>query len=157
MQYLGKKQWLLTAVSLVSLAVFFALPRNNAWLNERFLGYLKVMPEAFSHRDEEYRKQIRWGKAYTLSIQLARSAKLIGIDNNSLIIMPTEAYFKKRNIIYPVPEPSVFYYYTGLKTVSPFSKDALKATCIVSAIKGKITIRSVKKPEELIEGLKALR
>ena len=83
--------------------------------------------------DLEFRKTKRWETDYTTS-------KLIAIHfikkkqaDDALVLMPPSRYFLDRKINYHVPEPAVFYYYTGLKTVWINSEAAIQANWIVTA------------------------
>ncbi|HWJ90073.1 MAG TPA: hypothetical protein VNR87_03130 [Flavisolibacter sp.] len=58
------------------------------------------------------------------------------------MLLPPSAYFKNKGLNYHVPEPAVFYYYTGVKTVWVNSVDAAKADWVVS-FNGIIRIDSV--------------
>ena len=58
-------------------------------------------------------------------------------------------------IAYHVPEPAIFYYYTGLKTTWANSKQASKANWYVRAVNGKLVMDSVKNNQDLSDSIKA--
>jgi hypothetical protein len=152
-----KKQALLFLLSCLLMGLFFLLPRNNVWLKTRPLTYLKEFVQQKNNLDWEYRKRTRWGNAYTLSKQIAG---LLGPEReraNLLVLIPPRDYFKDRNIDYPVPEPAVFYYYTGIKTIWANSKEASKANRVVRAVNGRLLVDVVTNDYALADSLRTFR
>ncbi|WP_315821984.1 hypothetical protein [Paraflavitalea speifideaquila] len=66
-----------------------------------------------------------------------------------LVLMPPSNYFHKMGIKYHVPEPAVFYYYTGLKTIWANSKEAVQANWFVRVYQGEIIVDSVTDKKKL--------
>jgi len=126
------KQLILTAAGIVVAAVYFMLPENKEWINKRVFGYGRDFVHQKNNLDLEYRKIKRYDNAYVNSTLIASFFKKKGIDQNVLVIVPSTNYFKRYGIDYEVPEPAVFYYYTGLKTIEPFREDAKNANCFVA-------------------------
>ena len=152
-----KTQVLLFLLSFLLMVIFFMLPRNNIWLRDRPLTYLKEALQQKDNLDTEYRKQQRWGNAYTVSKQIAG---LLGPEKNNtdmLLLMPPRDYFTERKIDYPVPEPAVFYYYTGVKTVWANSKEAINAKRVVRAVNGRLFIDVVTDNYRLADSLQVFR
>ncbi len=152
-----KKQVVLFVFSCGAIITFFLLPRNKAWLQTRPLTYLN---EFFQQKDAlaiEHRKRQRWGAAYTVSKQIAGLMARERTKDSLLVVLPPKGYFKDRQIDYPVPEPAVFYYYTGLKTVWPNSAEAMKANRIIRAANGDLFIDTVKDKQRLADTLEAFK
>jgi hypothetical protein len=147
------KKLLLTGISVLLIILFFLIPRNGAWFNSRIVGYWNDFTIQRSHLDLEYRKAKRLENSYSLSRQIADSVSRSGDESTALVLVPPSAYFKDRGIDYHVPEPAVFYYYTGVKTTWINSNMTEKANWIVAAENGKLKIIRVKERDVLIDSL----
>lgn len=138
-----KKQLLLFIFAVVILTGFFFLPPNRKWATERIFTYYREFPAQKNRLDRETRMSRRFGNSYTLSKEIARQFLQKSSVPDALILIPPPAYFTRMGIYYPVPEPAVFYYYTGLKTIWPDSKDAITARWYVRINDRQITVDSV--------------
>jgi hypothetical protein len=137
----AKKQWLMFTWSLLVLAGFFALPQNRKWLFVTAGGYWKDFMIQKDHPELSYRLSKRWENPFRYSKMIAQ--KFEGRKKDSvLILMPPTNYFNHYGIKYHVPEPAVFYYYTGLKTIWANSKQASKANWYVRVQNGKLVVDS---------------
>ena len=137
-----KKQLLLTLISTTLLVVFFLLPQNREWLQERIIPYWKAIPQQSRHLDYEYRKIKRHESSYVYSVLIAKAAARKKLSPETLILVPGPGYFKKQGLEYEVPEPAVFYYFTGRKTVQPSHKGSREATWFVAARNGQVILDS---------------
>lgn len=151
-----KKNLLLSGISILLITVFFLLPPNRKWLQSRILNYYSEFPYQVRQWDIEKRKTSRWGSSYVCSKQIATFFEQKGIKKNVLVLIPPTTFLKARGLDYFVPEPAVFYYYTGLKTIWTNSPDALKANWLVRAVNGKLVIDSVSSPGVLADTLRAI-
>ncbi len=149
------QQALLLLVSCLLIAGFFQLPGNKAWFNDRVVAYWTDFTKQKNNLDPEQRKRERWGNDYLFSKQIAQSFARKKSGEKALVLLPPTDYFKERNIDYNVPEPAVFYYYTGLKTVWINSKDALRAGWMVRAVEGSLLIDSVRSRKDLADSIRA--
>lgn len=150
-----KKQVLLTLTGIAALALFLVLPVNRQWLQTRIFPYWAGTKYQVNHMDKEERMKRRFLNEYILSRQIADSFEVKGIKNEVLVLIPPTSYFKKMGIAYHVPEPAIFYYYTGLKTTWANSKQASKANWYVRAVNGKLVMDSVKNNQDLSDSIKA--
>jgi hypothetical protein len=139
---LFKKELALLVVSLLLITGFFLLPRNQKWASV-ILRYWQSLPNQARHLDKNYRLELRFENDYRYSKQIADYFKKKGMQDTVLVLMPPTSYFTKMGMTYHVPEPAVFYYYTGLKTVWANSAEAVKADWYVHVTRGKIIIDSV--------------
>jgi hypothetical protein len=144
----NKKQWLLFLLSAVVLVLFFLLPRNQSWFRDRVVAYSEDFLIQRKHTDPEYRKRYRWTDGYHYAKEIAG---MVGNKNAdpTLVLVPSTGWFKKKGISFPVPEPSVFYYYTGLRTTQPGSTVANKATLFVTVVEGMLKVQQVQSVEQL--------
>lgn len=135
------------------LAVFFLLPRNQLWMAERIVPYWGELPMQKNDLSEQHRRTSRYGASYTLSKLIADSAAALHLPQPALVLVPPTAYFKKHGIDYHVPEPTVFYYFTGLHTVWPDSKLASSANSIAFIDGRQIRLRQVRDSTSLRDSI----
>lgn len=129
-------------ISLLFLAGFFLLPRNREWAGI-VLSYARDFQQQYKHLDRETRMRSRFGNAYLFSKQIADQFDRKGTKGKVLVLMPPTNYFTRMGVKYHVPEPAVFFYYTGLKTVWANSPEAIHAGWYVRVNQGKIMVDSV--------------
>jgi hypothetical protein len=89
-------------------------------------GYEEIaqIKDIENYEDIEIRKQLRWGGGYQLVKQITSYIK----DSNALVLQPPKAYIDKINSKFGLPEPSVTYYFSGLKTCWGNAKNVYKCT-----------------------------
>ena len=131
-----KKTIVLTFISIGLLYLFFQFPRNQQWFTERIVTYWNDFNTQKNQVSIEERKKRRWGTSYTVSKQIADFFAKNHNLKTAIVLIPPSAYFKEKGVDYDVPEPAVFYYYTGLKTTWVNSTGALKAGWMVIANDG---------------------
>jgi hypothetical protein len=137
------KKFLLFFIAVLLLFLFFLLPANKKWYKEKVIGYWNDFRVQRKQLFFEQRKAKRFGGEYTYSKFITDLFEKKGIKNNVLVLVPSEAYFKRYGISYHVPEPVTFYYLTGLKTVWSGDSAARNANWFVSVHEKKLSIDSV--------------
>lgn len=120
-----KKRIILALICMALLTGFFFLPENRTWA-KKLLGYARELPSQTRKLDEVTRLTNRFGNGYTYSVTLAEMMKKNN-EHDAVLLMPPTNYFTKRGLTYHVPEPAVFYYFTGIKTVWVDSREAINA------------------------------
>jgi len=151
------RQLLLTLAALVILIAFFLLPQNRTWFTTKILVYWSSFKKQKDKLDTEHRKTIRWGTDYTYSKKIADHFERNNSKDSVLVLLPPTNYFKAYGINYHVPEPAVFYYYTGLKTVWANSKEAVKANWYIRAKEGNIVIERPFNKQQLQDSILAFK
>ena len=151
------KKLILTAFGLFAIVLFFLLPRNHTWFNNRIIGYWNDFKAQRLRLDLEERRMKRWGNSYILAKQIADYISHHGNKNNSVVLLPPSAYFKAKGVDFHVPEPAVFYYYTGLKSVWVDIDRVSEANWIVSAEDGKLKITEVNDKNILKDSVSVFR
>ena len=150
---ISTKSIFLLAMGIAILSLFFLLPLNQDWMNRRLKGYWKDFTNQATRMKPEQRKVSRYGNAYVYSKQISNYFLQKNIHDRVLVLMPPESYFKKYGLHFPVPEPAVFYYYSGLKTVWPRSSDANKANYCVGMRSGLMVIDSLPDQKSLMDSI----
>lgn len=149
-----EKQITLFAVGLIVLALFFLLPRNGQWMGERVIPYWRDWQSQKGDLSEEGRKVKRYRGAYTYSKQIAG---LFPDKSQALVLVPSAAYFKNHGLNYEVPEPAVFYYFTGLKTTWASSPMATQAGFIIGFENGKFIAHRVTSPQQVSDSIASFK
>jgi hypothetical protein len=137
-----RKKQLLSIIAIALLLGFFLLPANREWA-QRVIGYYKDFPSERKHLSREYRMNYRFGNSYKVSKQIADHVAANDHSGQALVLIPPPAYFEKHRIDYEAPEPAVFYYYTGCKTIAPSSVDAINANWYVHTDGQNVLVDSV--------------
>jgi len=99
----------------------------------------------------------RFNNSYILSKNITAALIQKGGNRQSVILIPPPAYFKQMGITYEVPEPAVFYYYTGFKTIWASSKQAIDAGWYAHVQQGTIVVDSVMDRKSLQDTITMLR
>lgn len=136
-----KRRSILFLLSLIIISGIFLLPANREWASLVF-SYWKGFQHQRNKLDAETRMISRFGSHYTYSKAIADTLKQRG-QENALVLMPPNSYFKKMGINYTVPVSPVFYYFTGIKTVWANNKNAIDANWYVRVSNGKIIVDPV--------------
>ena len=151
-----KKEAALLGISIFLLTVFFLLPRNQQWARKIF-SYWQSFSYESKHTSREERMQYRFGNDYVFSKAIADAFIRSGNYDTALVVLPPAGYFKSKGIAYNVPEPTVFYYYTGLKTIWAASEQAIKAGWYVRANGRKLIIEQVTDRRQLQDTINMFR
>ena len=137
---------LLLLGSLLCIAIIIAV--NLSWYRELW-GYWNDFKRQLSHPDIEQRKTELLGNRYTVSKAIATALCGEREKGKLMVLLPPGQYFRQKGLDYHVPEPTVFYYYTGLKTVWHNTKDTAFITHAVKMKGGGIIIQRIKSREQL--------
>ena len=132
------------------------MPVNYQWL-QRIILYANNFQHQINNMQPEQRMQRRFDNDYNLSKRIADSLRAKADPNQSLVLIPSSVYFKKHGIKYNVPEPAVFYYYTGIKSTWPGSDKSKEANWIVKIKNNRIIIDSVVDPQMLRDSINAYK
>ena len=129
------KQIILLALSVVFIFVFFNIDTYSNWL-DRFLLNPDIK-EQFGKLDVKERYEDRFGSVYIL-IEVLHARIDTSKDKENVILLPPNAYIRSQRIEnFNLPEPAVFYYLSGLKTVWTTSPEVGKANWAIVAVAGK--------------------
>jgi len=129
-------------LSFICILIFLNTGIYKLWFKERIIGYWDEFLEQKNELDIQARLVYRFGNNYTISKAIASFFEQKKIHDPLILLPPTE-YFETNHIPYHVPEPAVFYYYTGTKTIWVDSKEAVKAKWYVRANDGFLFIDSI--------------
>jgi len=145
----GFKTFILLVVSIISLLIFFGLEPNKIWLNQRIMPYWEDYQEQKLNLDLEERKLSRYQTDYIFAKNVTGFFEKRGIAGKTLVLLPSSDYFSAHGLQIHVPEPAVFYYFTGLRTIWANSPEAGKANWYITARDGGLVFDSVTNQQAL--------
>ncbi|OQP56945.1 hypothetical protein A3860_10235 [Niastella vici] len=151
----GFKSFILFVAAIISLLIFFGLEPNKLWLNQRIIPYWDDFKEQKLNLDLEERKLARYQTDYLFAKNVTGFFEKRGSAGKVLVLLPPTDYFKAHNLDIHVPEPAVFYYFTGLKTIWPNSAEASKANWFISVKNGGLVFDSVSNKQILLDTIAA--
>jgi hypothetical protein len=147
----GFKAFILLVVAIVSLLIFFGLEPNKMWLDQRIMPYWEDYKEQKLNLDLEERKLARYQTDYLFAKNVTAFFEKRGTVNKTLVLLPSSDYFNAHGLQIHVPEPAVFYYFTGLKTIWANSPEANKANWYITAKDGGLVFDSVTNQQALLD------
>ena len=139
----GFKTFILLVASVISLLIFFGLEPNKIWLNQRIMLYWEDYQEQKLNLDLEERKLARYQSDYEFAKTVTGFFEKRGTANKTLVLIPSSDYFNAHGLQIHVVEPTIFYYFTGLKTIWANSPEANKANWYITASDGRLEFDSV--------------
>lgn len=138
----------LTFISVAILFIFSHAGKNKEWF-QKITSYWEDYKEqrASTASTEEIREE-RWGLTYQICKSIRKNIADRHIKN-PLILLEPNSYVEK-TIGIKMPEPVVFYYFTGLRAVWTNASNVKEATHILRFQKGgTMRIDSIASPEQL--------
>ncbi|MFL5744941.1 MAG: hypothetical protein ACJ751_09775 [Niastella sp.] len=145
----GFKTFILLVASVISLLIFFGMEPNKMWLDQRIMPYWEDYKEQKLNLDVEERKLARYQTDYIFAKNVTGFFQKRGSADKALVLVPSTDYFNAHGLQIHVPEPAVFYYFTGLKTIWANSSEAGKANWYITARDGGLVFDSVTNQQAL--------
>ena len=106
--------------------LYFTIPFYNNWLFSKVLNN-NFLSEC-ANMELEARNIERFGYSYTVYKDIEHA---LGKMENVTLLLPPNKYVQEKKIPdFIVPEPAVFYYFTGIKSVWPNSPDVRSANWV---------------------------
>ena len=144
-------------ISILMVFIFFGFEKNKKMFPGRTVPSWDDSQEQKDKTDIEERKVNRYGYDYLFPKTVASFFEKKGNANKVLLLVPTTDYFKEHGVDIHVVEPSVFYYFTGLKTVWAHSPKALNANWILTVDKGQLVFDSVTSKAMLMQKIDSFK
>jgi hypothetical protein len=153
----GFKAFILLVAAVISMLIFFGLEPNKLWLNQRILPYWEDFKEQKLNLDLEERKLARYQTDYLFAKNVTGFFEKRGNAGKVLLLLPPSDYFTANGLQIHVPEPAVFYYFTGLKTIWANSPEATKANWYITVKNGGLVFDSVTNKQALQDTIAAFK
>ena len=108
--------------------LFYRLPWYNSWINAKILCENCTIYNQSQYMGTEDRMSSRFFITYNALVAISNKIKSSGFKN-PVILLPPTAYVQvmKAEDGIAIPEPAVFYYFTGLRAVCVTSPDVEQA------------------------------
>lgn len=124
------KRIVLAVLASLLILFFFKTEFYGNWYQLRITDSRERYDNEAENMDVEFRKQYRYANQYAIAKEILRRVREAK-DTNAIILLPPNAYVQENSpeiIRYGrIPEPVVFYYFTGLKSVWTNSPEVNKA------------------------------
>lgn len=153
----GFKAFILLVAAVISMLIFFGIEPNKLWFTQRIMNYWEEYKEQKLNLDLEERKLARYQTDYLFAKNVTGFFEKRGNANKVLLLVPPSDYFVANGLQIHVPEPAVFYYMTGLKTIWANSPEANKATWMLTAKNGGLGFDSVINKQVLQDTIAAFK
>jgi hypothetical protein len=111
----------------LAIALFFTIPTYQQWINNKVLNNNLLVE--LRYMSAEARNIRRFGYSYTVFKDMA--ALLTRYDTVTLLMPSTEYVVAKKVPDLIIPEPAVFYYFTGIRSTNVNSPDANRANWVM--------------------------
>lgn len=136
------KKWILLCCSAILILFWYNIPLNKKWWNLRVNTFPGQFAD-FTDVSDSARLAMRLGPAY---IALTGMGNFLRRERAEkvLVLLPEQSFFKRQKINFLMPEPVIFYYYTGFKAVYPTSNEAMNANYAVIYRKKKLSLIPLK-------------
>ncbi|WP_205511215.1 hypothetical protein [Longitalea arenae] len=151
----GFKGFILLVTSIMALLIFFGLTPNKFWFDQRIMPYWEDFKEQKLNLDLEERKLARYQTDYLFAKNVAGFFEKRGSADKVLVLVPPTDYFNAHGLNIHVPEPAVFYYFSGLKTIWANSPEASKANWYITAKGGGLMFDTVTNKQALLDTIAA--
>jgi hypothetical protein len=149
---------ILTIISTLTIVLVLGLGYYRSWFVDKPLYYWGAfIRESRSSASLEEIRKARYGLAYTTSMKVKEALAKRNASNPVILFEPNGYYRDSLHMDLRVPEPAVFYYYTGLREVWMNSPGVEKATYFVRVNKADMKLEPIRSPEQLQEILARYR
>ena len=146
------KGFLLTLVAFAAIFIVLNAGYYKEWFQNKPAQYWSdFLKEKDDTLDQTGILKERYGIVYTICLRVKEVAAQKKVAHPVVLFEPN-SFYKDSLHIYPnihAPEPSVFYYYTGLEGVWTNSPDVNKANFLLRMSKKGIQLDEIKTPEQL--------
>ncbi len=144
------KGFLLTIVSFFVVLIIVNAGFYKEWLDTKPAQYWDdFLNEKDDTASVEDIRKARYGLSYILSTRVKEYMDRKKVVNPVVLFEPNSYYRDSLHIQVRMPEPAVFYYYTGLKSVWMNSAEVNKANYLVRVSKKGLMVDEIKSPEQL--------
>jgi len=144
------KSFLLTILSFLLIVLVLNTGRYKEWFQTKPLQYwndFRVQKNDTAGAEAVMTQ--RYGITYTMSMKIKAVVAKKKVAHPIILFEPNGYYRDSLRIPIRVPEPAVFYYYTGLEGVWINSPDAGKANFLLRISKKGATLDDIRSPEQL--------
>ncbi len=145
------KRNILFIISIIVVFLLYNEPFYNYWFYNRILvpdDHGDIFYQV-QHLDKEERREFRFGDSYIFYRDLLNQFKEHNVQNITLLLPPNEYVHKMNFDALIIPEPAVFYYFTGVNAVTKSSPDVRSANWALVAANGKVWMNRLRTRPQL--------
>lgn len=147
--FFSLKKIVLTFISIVFIFSLSQLKRYHEW-QLKLSEYWQAFVWQKEDLSVEKRMEFYAGSGYNECMEIKKHISAAHLTD-AVILFPPDDYFKKERIDFHPPEPTVFYYLTGISSIPFRSPDMAKATHFVYITKEELRMTRIRSPRHLAE------
>ena len=141
--------------SILAIMLFFTLPGNNDWIYSKVIRYATAIPGQLQNMGEEERKSERYGKSYDI---FNLTKQRFGQEPGVVLLLPPNDCMKAMKVDdAEMPEPSIFYYFTGVNAVNVGSGHVEDANWALVPKDGNMMVKKIRSKPQLDSLIAAFR
>lgn len=111
------RPFVLLFIAMGFILLLFSLKVYRDWFGEKVMRSIKEIPDRLAYMEPEERKAYRWGTTYDACLQMKGAVEKNGDTATCLLLLPPAKLLANEGLShFIVPEPIVFYYYTGMRS-----------------------------------------
>jgi hypothetical protein len=144
------KIFILTVISFLTIVLILNTEYYKVWFVDKPMQYwADFQKEKDDTSGIEDIMKGRFGVSYTICMKVKEFIAKKKVSNPVILFEPNSYYRDSLHIQIRVPEPAVFYYYTGLKGVWTTSGEVNKANYLVRISKKGVNLDEIRSPAQL--------
>lgn len=140
---------LLTVIAIFLFIIFKNFGVNKFWFEKTGSYWDAFLEQKDAGASEEDIRRERWGGPYIVSKMIQEYFVKNNIKDPVVLVEPSAYLMDQKIISFKLPEPIVFYYYTGIKTVWTNSKNVKDANYVAYLTRQGLLIEPIKSPDQL--------
>jgi hypothetical protein len=144
------KSVLLTVISIVLILLVLNAGYYKEWFRSKPLQYWSdFQKEKDDTADAVGIMKVRYGIIYTMSMKVKQVVAQKKVAHPVILFEPNSYYRDSLHLPLRVPEPAVFYYYTGLEGVWTNSPNVSQANFLLRISKKGANLDAIRSPQQL--------
>lgn len=141
---------ILTVISCLLIFLTLNAGYYKAWFADKpMLYWTDFQKQKNDTSGAESIMKARYGVSYTICMKVKEYVDKKQLIDPVILFEPNSYYRDSLRIQIRVPEPAVFYYYTGLRGVWTTSRDVNKARFLVRISKKGVSLDEIRSPAQL--------
>jgi len=144
------KIFILTVIAFLMIFLVLNAGYYKVWFTDKPMQYwTDFQKQKDDTSGTESIMKVRYGVGYTICMKLKEYVDKKKLGDPVILFEPNSYYRDSLHIQIRVPEPAVFYYYTGLKGIWTNSGEVNKARYLVRISKKGVNLDEIKSPAQL--------
>lgn len=137
--------------AVLTIVLIYRIPFYTHWVSSKFGNEADRIYEQMQHLTREERMEARFGTTYAIERAVT---KMLNAQNaaNAIVLLPPPGFVSAMKIEagkFEVPEPAVFYYFTGYRAVWKNSKDVYSANWALLLMQNRMLLKPIRSKQTM--------